>query len=57
MNRGHVTTIYNVKVAGYSIGLTFSHQEALSWLQHSSATTRDKVIVPVIYHPPVDGVK
>jgi hypothetical protein len=46
------TVVYNVLVGGFSIGLTFNHNEAVSWLQSSSFQGR-KEIIAVRYN--VDG--
>ena len=37
-------TVYNVVIAGYSIGLTFEKAEAERWLRESTYPGRDKVI-------------
>jgi hypothetical protein len=36
--------IYNVKVLGYSIGMTFSHKEAVGWAQQATNPQFAKII-------------
>ena len=42
--------VYNVKIAGYSIGLTFDAREAFSWVKHSPI--RDKGVFFAKYAVP-----
>lgn len=42
------STVYNVLVKGYSIGLTFNHAESLAW-KSQSMNAKDAVIVATPY--------
>ena len=41
--------IYNVKVNGFSIGMTFSYKEAKDWFDRSPSPLSSKEICPVKY--------
>lgn len=41
------TVVYNVRIKGISVGLTFDKLEAEAWLKGTA--TRDKKIIPVPY--------